>query len=78
MAKLTFFTDFVLCHSNLGYQLKVVVNSFSRSCSEIVNKLQFLERVYTQKFENNVEDDEALERKTFFKRFDDHNIKIIH
>ena len=64
MAKSPFFTEFVLCHSNLGYQLKVVVNSFSRSCGEIVNKLQFLERVYTQEFEHNVEYDEVLEIQT--------------
>ena len=42
----------------------MVVNSFSRSCSEIVNKLQFLERVYTQEFEHNVEYDEVLEIQT--------------
>ena len=42
----------------------MVVNSFSRSCSEIVNKLQFLERVYTQEFEDNVEYDEVLEIQT--------------
>ena len=42
----------------------MVVNSFSGSCSEIVNKLQFLERVYTQEFEDNVEYDEVLEIQT--------------
>ena len=47
----------------------MVVNSFPRSCSEIVNKLQFLERVYTQEFEQNVEYDEVLEIQTC----DDHD-----
>ena len=42
----------------------MVVNSFSGSCSEIVNKLQFLERVYDQEFEDNVEYDEVLEIQT--------------
>ena len=51
----------------------MVVNSFSRSCSEIVNKLQFLERVYTQEFEDNVEYDEVLEIQTLLGWCDDHD-----
>ena len=50
-----------------------MVNSFSGSCSEIVNKLQFLERVYTQEFEDNVEYDEVLEIQTLQGWCDDHD-----
>ena len=51
----------------------MVVNSFPRRCSEIVNKLQFLERVYTQEFEHNVEYDEVLEIQTLLGWCDVHD-----